>query len=329
MLFHGQQTGGIAHYRTKLPALALGCDVALFNGDGRLMETSAKGNDHDVVVMQMPASPWHFKQIMNLQAEGKKVFANVDDYLRALPKMRGKHAFADHFDKKLIERHERCLRLCDGILASTPWLTKKMRSHNRNVAMARNGLDADRYSRLDDLEKDIGPIVGWSGGTGHLGAFMGVLPALVRAMDSHPDIHFLTVGDPLSDLLPRHRDRVYRLPWTDMIDYHRSMQVIDVMLAPAEDNDFYRAKSQLRLYESGMLGIPVLANPMYDELVDGEHGYICRGEDEWLDGISSLCSNSDLRSRMGRQIKKHAHENWTMEARVSEWKEAISSLCNA
>jgi hypothetical protein len=272
-------------------------------------------------------------QMMRAKAEGRRVLVNIDDYLPAVPKQwkRGSHGHGHVFDAEIQRRHRECIGIADGALCSTPWLARKYSSVTETF-VCRNGLDMGRYEQ-PPVEHDT-RIIGWSGGTGHIGALRAVAPAIRRVMEDVPESLFVSQGDDAlsvvdggSGLFADEDGKLTRrgahFTWSDLWSYPRDMACFWVGLAPAEDNDFYRAKSQLRFYEAAAVGVPLVAAPMYDEICHGVDGFLAHSEGEWYERVYELLTDDELRHAMSAAARRRALDEFDINVRAAEWDTAI------
>lgn len=321
VLFHGQALGGVSHYRTKLPARHLEAGSLLFTPSGDPVEFHDTG-PYEAVVMQTPDTMWHLQDVLKYQDAGMRVFANVDDWLQGAKQMRGKHG---NVTAEGVRRHEKILRRCDGVIASTEWLANRLHRFNQNVVVARNGLDLERYD-VPLLEDDGLFVIGWAGGVGHAGALGRIASQVMRMLDEIPDSVFMVIGQRGFSLGDAYKDRVVSVPFLSLEGYPRVLARSSVILAPVESNDFFRAKSQLRVMEAGALGIPVVADPFYDEVSDGVDGLFARCGDDWFECVREIADQESVRDAMGQALRAKAEAEWDIRVRVGEWSTAVGAL---
>lgn len=320
----GSDLAGINHYRTLVPSRALGAGALVQDAGGNVWHAERTMTlDPEVVVMQMPVFKYQEEQIKRARAEGRTVYANVDDYIPSLQRQfeRGAHSHGNAFTPEVMKRHARCLSLCDGILCSTPWLMKKYSSVNE-VKLFMNGLDLDRY-RMEPVIKDK-VIVGWAGGTGHVRALEKIVNPISTVMKWHPDAALVIQGDRDGyNLFDGKVPEVAHFRWSDLHIYPRDTACFSVGLAPGEENNFFRAKSQLRFYEQAALGIALVAHPMYDEINHGVDGFIAKDEHDWITYVDLLVGEPDVAKRIGDAAKERAFSEFGAEHRVPHWMESL------
>jgi hypothetical protein len=174
ILFVGLGATPVCWYRCALPAINLGADwvgvygkpphTKLQTGLVRRDTRPPDFDDYQVIVLQQPHGQDWQRFIRKLQASGKTVLYEVDDYLHGIEKVKGHH-FGKWYTKKRVTQYEICMRMCDGLIVSTEYLGRRYRKFNKRVYVCRNGLDLERY-RLTIPERSTVNI-GWSGATGH------------------------------------------------------------------------------------------------------------------------------------------------------------------
>lgn len=330
-LFVGRGSSSQCYYRIALPAMALGQDwvgvagepphirhvTGLVRGDTR----QPKFEDYDAVVLQTPRAGWR-KPMKQMQARGITVLVEVDDYLRAVGKVKD-HDFKRYFDRDAIRQLELNMRLADGIIVSTQWLADKYRALNPNIWVCENGLDLARYdlTRPPRLRVNIG----WAGGTGHRTAVGPWLPIVAQVMSELPDTTFVSIGQPYADVLAdTFPGRTLSLPWAPVETYPCAMTLFDVAIAPAGTSLFFRGKSDLRFLEAGALGIPCVADPsVYPALEDGVSGLHASTPEEALVALRKLITDAELRTRLGDAAQEWVREHGSVTTTASQWDRAL------
>lgn len=319
--------GGVSHYRTILPARAIGAEWVVFDMNGKPLGGEGERTNHEIVVVQNCWEKWQVDMMQRMRSTGARVVSNVDDWIKTIGKMDQSHGNAEFFRRNTtLKQHERYLTETDGSIAATPWLQQRLLHKNPNVQIARNGLDLDRYDHWRDIERDQGFIIGWAGGTGHREAFMKLAPTLTSILKDYENVSLWIVGEDFTHLFPREvQDSIATRKWSDMGLYPKDLACFDVNLAPALDNDFYKAKSQLRYYEALALGNPTIAHPMYDEIKPDLTGNWALDGSEWYDHITELIEDPEKLDAM-RERCLEERQHVSIEARADEWLSALTAL---
>lgn len=94
--------------------------------------------------------------------------------------------------------------------------------------------------------------------------------------------------------------------------------------------DIQPAKGNNRVTQAQYLGLPVCASPLqaYKEAIThGENGFICNTIEEWEECLLMLRDDDALRQRIGRNAKKSATEQYSLDAMGNRWLNLFKSLC--
>jgi len=338
-LFVGIGKTGVAWYRCALPAMYLDQDwVGVGRGkSGFVMMTGlterpltvADMSSYDVVVLQQPATEEWLKTIRWLQDSGTTVLYEIDDYVQAVRK-KDDHVNQDKFGVETVRWYETCMRVCDGIIVSTPWLAKRYRAFNSRVWVCRNGLDLGRYN-LSRPDRP-GVAIGWSGGTGHLKAAMPWLQEVATVMEQRPEARFVSVGQPFANSFIKRfgAERCLSMGFAPLDTYPAAMTIFDIALAPAGKGNFYRGKSDLRWLEAGALGIPVIADPdVYPDIEHGVTGFHAATPAELQKTLLELIDDEATRKRVGAAARAFVREHRDMRVMAGQWADVLNEAVSA
>jgi glycosyltransferase involved in cell wall biosynthesis len=334
-LFLGIGKSAPAWYRAALPAMHLGAEWAGFRGDPPHLafvtglSTRALDVDelfgYEAIVVQQPRGAGWLKLIRRLQAAGVVVLFEIDDDVHAVGKHAG-HVYRAHYSKAALRDMELNMRAADGLIVSTEFLAQRYRSLNGNVWVCRNGLDLGRYNITPPGGADT-VTIGWAGGTGHREVMVPWLNGVGRVMTERPNVRFMSVGEPFASVIEPQfgPGRAISIPFTELESYPCAMANFDIALAPAANNNFYRAKSDLRWLEASALSVPTIADPLvYDEIVDGVTGFHATTADEAEQILLRLVDDAPARQRVGAAAREHLLAHRTMRAMAAQWATALA-----
>jgi glycosyltransferase involved in cell wall biosynthesis len=344
VLFSGLGTSAVCYYRAMLPAMQLETDwtgvvgdppnllylTGLVHGEeGRWESKLPNYEEYKVVVLQQPNSlPW-FAEIDRLQKKGVKVLFEVDDYLHAIRKVEG-HDFAKHFHKDMLARAEVMMKMCDGIICSTPFIAKRYRKFGPTF-VCRNGLDLARYDLTRPKRQTIN--IGWAGATGHREGMQKWIRAVYQVMTENDNICFISVGRPFAKgMMSEHfgEDRCLSIPFAAIEQYPAAMTMFDIALAPAGKGGFFRGKSDLRWMEAGALAIPTIADPMvYNRIEHGVNGFHADTPAEALEVLRRLAADAELRTIVGNSAQEFIRQNCSIETTAQQWADVFEQVTTA
>lgn len=338
ILMVGLGSTAVMYYRILLPAQELGCDYVGLAGEPphANYRTGLVGGktqmpdflSYKLVVMQQPRGRRWLEVIRGLQERGIAVVYEVDDWLHSI-KHREDHAFQRAFANRDLAEYELCMKACDAMICSTPFLASAYRHFNKRVYVCENGIDPGRYQLTRPQRPSVN--IGWAGATGHARSIQPWLQAAGEVMEARENTCFVSIGQPFADALrPHFGERAISTPFCAIEQYPAAMTMMDVALAPAGKHGFHRAKSDLRFLEAGALGIPIIANPdTYPHITHGVTGFHARDARSMKQLLLTLVDDEELRTSVGEAARDYVLRHRTMETVVSQWRDAFDELVQA
>lgn len=161
----------------------------------------------------------------------------------------------------------------------------------------------------------------WQGGDSHFPDWYPIRHAVTEVCRKYPHVTFVlwgSVSSMITDAIPA--DQLEVLPWVGFDGYklQRAMLDCDINLAPLVNNVFNRGKSAIKWYEASVGPRPeaTLASnvaPYNLEMVDGVSGLLYSTPDEFVQKLSLLIENADLRQRLAEGARTWVLDNRTPE----------------
>jgi len=230
----------------------------------------------------------------------KKVIFNFDDAVM----YDDRHPDRKPSRRKHTKPFERTVELADMVIAGNTYLAEHARQFNDNVEVLPTGLCLAEYDSATRHEKDDRIRLVWIGSRDTLKYLAAVRPALEETGLRFDNVVLRIVCDDFFDLQNMPVEKCRWSLATQAADLVNS----DIGLAPLPDNRFTRGKCGFKILQYQAASLPVVASPVGvgSEFVQhGISGYMAANESEWVESISRLISDSELRKRMGRQGRRH------------------------
>jgi glycosyltransferase involved in cell wall biosynthesis len=123
-----------------------------------------------------------------------------------------------------------------------------------------------------------------------------------------------------------------RITFADVVpisDYPGILGDFDIGLAPLEDTRFNASKSDLKLVEYSMIGLPVIASKVtayVDSIRPGETGFLAKNPKDWLRHLKTLVEQPEVRSKMGAEARAWA-ETRVISKTIDLWLDAYDLGC--
>lgn len=274
--------------------------------------------DADVLLIH---NPFHDYQIEALQAYKKylpiRIVAGMDDLLTDLPDY---NPYSKTIYPDIADRIRKALALCDLLVVSTMPLKVAYAGLIDHIEVIPNAINTVAWPSPCANKERVGKIrVGWAGANQHSGDLR-LIAELVRLTRGTIDWVFL-------GMRPEniHEENVEFYPMVSFADYPASLTGLglDLAVAPLVDNAFNRAKSNLKLLEYGICGIPVLCS----DIEPYRSAPVWRVENEnqaWHDMLIRLAGEHRHLSAAGKQLRTWVVENHSVEQRLKLWQAALS-----
>lgn len=217
--------------------------------------------------------------------------------------------------------YEEALSLCDHSTASTKVLSEMMQEHTQGKnTLIPNCLDKELLSYIDtSIEKDASQIkiVYGSGTSTHDIDFLEVSDALVFILQKYSHVKLIIHGTlTLPEVFDSLKSQIIEIPFMPTQEYYQALQSYDINLAPLEKSIFNDAKSNIKYLEASILKLPTVASHVAEyrsSIEQGTNGLIANTSQEWIDALSQLIEDKNLRETLAKNAYKSVLENYTIE----------------
>lgn len=213
---------------------------------------------------------------------------------------------------------------------TTSFIAEKLREYSKKVFIVPNKLSksdieiAEKIveSKVHKVEKSIS--LGYFSGTiSHNKDFATITDALLKIMEKYPQVELFLVGPlDIENKLNIFKDRIKQLPYVPRKKHFENIANVDINLASLEiSNPFCEAKSELKFFEAGIVGVPTVASATQtfkEAISDGINGFVASDTEEWFSKLERLILSPELRSRMGMEAHKKVLEQYSTQTVKNE-----------
>jgi len=222
------------------------------------------------------------------------------------------------------------IRLSDYAIVSTEYLARLFRNYKKDVYVMPNAIDLEKW-KIPVKAPESGKItLGWSGASGHEKDMKIVKDVLVQLLNTYPNLYVKFLHGP--EKFINHERFKNELVWTQIDEYPSKLASMgfDIAIAPLWDNEFNRAKSNLRYLEYSALGIPTVASnvePYAKTIEDGKDGFlVLNSEKKWFDKISELIYNTELRSTFAQNAFKKVNDYYSLKIVTQKYADLLKEM---
>src|SRR5262245_23227738 len=206
------------------------------------------------------------------------------------------------------------IRSSDHVITGNEFLSAYARRFNTAVTTIPTSVDTEHFAPAHRVSgngarpESEEPIVGWIGSPTTGRYIRSLSNVLRRVRERHRFVLRVSgAGEPFTipGVTVRHE------PWA----LDREVQLFntcDVGVYPLDDDEWSKGKCGFKAIEFMACGVPVVASAVgvNRELIqDGQNGFLAASEDQWVDKLSQLLSNPQLRQRFAeagrRTIEAH------------------------
>lgn len=205
------------------------------------------------------------------------------------------------------------ISFADLVFAGNNYLADYAKHHADHVVIVPTTIDTDEYCPVNIAEKPK-VCIGWSGSYTTIRHFEMIVPALKKIKQKFGDqIYFKVIGDGnfINDDLG-----IQGIPWSKE-DELMELSEIDIGIMPLPDDEWSKGKCGLKGLQYMALNIVTIMSPVGVNSViieEGINGFLAGSELEWVEKISVLITNKDLRKQLGAVGRKTVIDKYSVNA---------------
>ncbi|MBU3693444.1 MAG: glycosyltransferase [Rhodocyclaceae bacterium] len=248
-----------------------------------------------------------------------------------------------------------CAAVADLCTCTTGPLAEALRKVSKRVFVLRNGYSSlffdlsKRAAKQRENSQSQGLLrIGYAAGTrSHQKDFAVAARAIAKILTKYARVRLVMFrSDTLLERAPYYSDAVvsleeypelaelrHRVEWRNVVpqpllplEYSR----FDINLAPLEvANSYCQAKSELKFFESAIVGVPTVASPTVPfsgAIRHGINGFLAEREEEWYDCLEKLVLDDSLRKRLGRSAFNTSVAYYGPDALIRQAKTFIEEI---
>lgn len=206
---------------------------------------------------------------------------------------------------------------------STSYLARILESYGKKVYISKNKISNHELEVADNILKNIPKREGgrvkigyFSGTISHNKDFEMISEAVAKIMDEYPNVELWLAGYlDTNNRINKYKNRIKKLPFVSRDKYYENIHKVDINLYPLVAGDkFCESKSEIRFIETGIMKVPTVAvkNGTYSEAIsDGMNGFLAENTEEWVEKISRLIEDENLRKSMGEKAREKVLRDYT------------------
>lgn len=303
-------------------------------------ETYKDGEWADVFYFARNDMPLYIAQAGGMRDFFKKpIILDIDDNVQATrPHNPGYRSF--HPNSPHMQWNIKAMGVFDGFTVSTQNLKDFYSTYtDKKIYVCPNSLDFKErdeiykkdFSKSELYKKGEEEIrIGWLGSASHWENLHHIEKPIIDILKKYPNVHFYYTalfGDLFLDA--EVQDQIHKAKWSDLKHWAETIveHNFDIALAPLMDNDFNRAKSNLRVLEYASAHYPVICSPVepYKVFTDKEVRFAME-KDEWFDAMEDLILKPRVRRELAENLYKRAKRDYDVHKNYKLWVKALKEI---
>lgn len=281
--------------------------------------------DYDVVYVHLwvaPFSPPIFESLVRRM--GKQLIYDIDDLIFLRHASRANRVVK--FLKGKWNIHY-LMTVSDHVIVCTEYLKAYALRFNAHVTNISSTINTKVY-RPRPTDKARGRLcIGWSGSHTTV-AYVALLQRVFEELRQRYDFYIKIIGHtqpPLSGL------EVVAQDW-QLASEVEDLQEFDIGVYPLPSDEWVLGKSGLKALQYMSLGIPTVASAIGATLAiirDGENGFLASSHEEWVQKLSRLLEDAELRRRIGANCRKTVEERYSVSVNAHTYLEILQHMAKA
>jgi L-malate glycosyltransferase len=212
------------------------------------------------------------------------------------------------------------------IITCTPYLDKFVRQYNSNTTDISSTVDTEkRYRCVNDYTNKKEIVIGWSGSHSTIAHFLTIKNVLQKIQAKFPNVKIMVMG---GKNIVVEGLQIQSQEWKEEIEIS-TLQSFDIGIYPLPNQEWVFGKSGLKAIQYMALGIPTVATAIgtnYRVIENGVSGFLVNTEDEWVEKLSLLIENPELRKLIGAEARKKVENEFSLKVNAIKYFKAFEEV---
>jgi len=205
------------------------------------------------------------------------------------------------------------------VIAGNKYLADFSKQFNSNTITIPTSVDCAFHKPIAELRGKEKVVIGWSGSISTIKHFESFTPTLKKLKAKYENkITFKLLGELNyinTDLLLKGD------AWAAETEV-QELNKIDIGLMPLPDDEWAKGKCGLKGLTYMACGIATVMSPVgvnKEIITHGQNGFLATTEEEWLNYLSQLIENKELRLKLGEAGRQTVIEKYSVEANKEKY----------
>jgi glycosyltransferase involved in cell wall biosynthesis len=295
-----------------------------------------------LVVFRTPYDTDVDRVMTRFRRAGKKVFFDIDDLVfdvKFAPLVTSNlnyKLWGKDIDQwfAFISNIGACLKLCDHVITTNSYIAQRVREfadvpvtvipnfvNDEQLAVSQPLFDAKKYPKGKGLK-----IGYFSGSHSHAKDFAVAQSGIIEFLRESPQSTLTLLGHlELPPDLVALGGRIITKPFMSFLELQSAISEVDVNLAPLQSSPFTFSKSELKFFESALVGTLTIASPtpVFSEAISDQKNGFLSGASQWNHTLSII---EQLSAADKEDVAQRAHDDALASFSPSAIRENLEAL---
>ena len=272
-----------------------------------------RGNTYDAIIIHRDLMVWgppFIDRLKWLRKLRKPILIDYDDALWTARKTYEEYSLSQLIKRIVLGPYkdfESLLLSATTVIAGNNYLADYARKFNSNISIIPTTVDTERYKPAS-IKKDINSkvVIGWIGSPS---PFLNILNKVWQKLPGNPILKIIG-----NSYKPEGIEYINEV-WDSETELNELM-TFDIGITPLPDNEWTRGKCGFKTLQYMSMAIPVVSSPVgvnTEIILDGINGFLARNEEEWIEKLTLLIENPELRQRIGIAGRKTVEGKYSVK----------------
>jgi glycosyltransferase involved in cell wall biosynthesis len=213
--------------------------------------------------------------------------------------------------RTLSRKIERVIAGATLVTAGNDYLASYACQFNPRVTVVPTVVDVNQFTPAQKHDGQSPVVIGWIGSPS-TALYLTERRTLWETVTASPRCSLRVVG---TGAVPLGIDRIDARPWREDTEV-AEVRDFDIGVMPLRDDRWSRGKCGFKLIEYLACGLPVVASPVGVNariVCEGQSGYLCTTDEEWVARLTQLIDDPALRRAMGQYGRDLVRERWSLQ----------------
>jgi len=218
-----------------------------------------------------------------------------------------------------VKWHSKTVSICKwskAVSVGNAYLAQYASQFSSNVVVNPTTIDTEGLHVPKKTNNDI-PVIGWTG-THSTGKYLESIISALNEVSKAQKFTFLYISNKAPD---------FDIPNLEYVKWSKDSEIddlnrIDIGVMPLENDQWSEGKCGFKALQYMALEIPALVSPVgvNTKIVDdGVNGYHCKTEVEWVERLTELIENHELRNKMGVEGRKKVIAEYSVKSNAAHF----------